>query len=270
LLKERCLYTHVFETHLLKKYKEQTHKGTTPHPFVLVPPLSEQNEFRIGDTFSFGLILFGAVNLQMTYFIHVIQRMGAFGIGKGRSRGNGRLLLQQASESGRVVFSNDGQRMKVEACGQPFFLLPTLDGHMIYPEGEDRIDTVRVSFVTPFRFKHDNRLKHHLPFHLLVRAALRRVAEIYALFGDGEPSLDYSGIVRQAELVRVKESNIEWKNWQRFSQRQNRSMEMGGMVGETVYQGNLAPFMPLLDLSARFHLGKQTSFGFGKLVYKLN
>ena len=43
-------------------------------------------------------------------------------------------------------------------------------------------------------------------------------------------------------------------------------MLMGGIVGTVSYTGDLAEFLPLLRLCETFHLGKQTTFGLGKLT----
>ena len=42
-------------------------------------------------------------------------------------------------------------------------------------------------------------------------------------------------------------------------------MNMGGITGAVTYEGELGEFMSLLDLAAEVHLGKQTTFGLGKV-----
>ena len=42
-------------------------------------------------------------------------------------------------------------------------------------------------------------------------------------------------------------------------------MLMGGMVGNVTYSGDLAEFLPLIRFCEKTHLGKQTSFGLGKI-----
>jgi CRISPR/Cas system endoribonuclease Cas6 (RAMP superfamily) len=43
-------------------------------------------------------------------------------------------------------------------------------------------------------------------------------------------------------------------------------MLMGGMTGEIVYEGNLAEFMGLLRFCEQVHIGKQTTFGLGRIA----
>ena len=40
---------------------------------------------------------------------------------------------------------------------------------------------------------------------------------------------------------------------------------MGGMVGSIIYEGNIGEFIPSIELCEKFHIGKHTSFGLGKI-----
>ena len=119
--------------------------------------------------------------------------------------------------------------------------------------------------VTPLRLKYENRLKADLPFHVMARAMLRRVSSLFNSYGAGEPNLDYSGLVKRAEEIRIVEDNLRWYDWRRFSFRQEQSMLMGGVVGSVTYEGKMGEYMPLIDFCSEVHLGKQTTFGLGKI-----
>ena len=42
-------------------------------------------------------------------------------------------------------------------------------------------------------------------------------------------------------------------------------MLMGGIIGEVSYSGDLTEFLPLVRFCEKVHIGKQTSFGLGKI-----
>jgi CRISPR/Cas system endoribonuclease Cas6 (RAMP superfamily) len=44
-------------------------------------------------------------------------------------------------------------------------------------------------------------------------------------------------------------------------------MQFGGVVGSVAYQGYLSEFLPLMDLAEKLHIGKQSTFGLGKIEY---
>ena len=39
----------------------------------------------------------------------------------------------------------------------------------------------------------------------------------------------------------------------------------GGLVGSVTYEGDLGEYLPLIEFSEKAHLGKNTSFGLGKI-----
>jgi len=125
-------------------------------------------------------------------------------------------------------------------------------------------DKVTLVFQTPLRLKHNNHLTPELQFHVLVRTMLRRAASLLAAFGDGEPELDYSGMVERAQGIRTTGSALKWTDWRRYSFRQDQAMMLGGVTGSITYEGALAEYLPLMNFCAQVHLGKQTTFGLGR------
>jgi len=94
---------------------------------------------------------------------------------------------------------------------------------------------------------------------------LRRIASLFAAYGEGEPPLDYRGLVAKAMQVTVSGADLKWFDWRRYSSRQDQAMLMGGLTGSVTYRGDMAAFLPLLHFCEKTHLGKQTAFGLGKI-----
>ena len=44
---------------------------------------------------------------------------------------------------------------------------------------------------------------------------------------------------------------------------------MGGITGSIVYEGALGEFIPLVEFCRKVHVGKQTTFGLGKIDYEI-
>ena len=122
-----------------------------------------------------------------------------------------------------------------------------------------------VHLLTPDRLKYHNQLQDTLPFHVLIRAARRRISALAESHVDGEPQLDYQGIIKRAQGVEVKGSDCHWTDLTRYSNRQKTAMQIGGITGTVSYQGDLAEFYPLLRFCEKTHLGKQTAFGLGRI-----
>ena len=67
ILKEKCVYSYVFETPppantaMMRKYE------AAPHPFVIEPPPEKRQGYKHGDTITFNLILIGKAEDQRMY-----------------------------------------------------------------------------------------------------------------------------------------------------------------------------------------------------------
>ena len=259
LLKSRCIYTLVFETGLAKPLPEGLHIDAAPHPFVIEPPENEQTDFNPGDAFDFNLILFGEVNHHMPYFIYAFDTMGKIGIGRKIKEQRGCFTLKSVKLDGVQIYRDADQKMILEKGPSQLKL------NSEYLSGSNEITRITLSLKTPLRVKFQNQLTDKLPFHVLVHAMLRRTDALLRCWGDQEPDLDFKGMVSIAKEIQTVESDLHWYDWQRYSQRQDQKMLMGGLIGSVTYQGQLSEFFPLIDFCKKTHIGKQTAFGLGMI-----
>ncbi len=127
--------------------------------------------------------------------------------------------------------------------------------------------TLNLLFLTPTRLKYGERLTPQLEFHILVRNLLRRVSLLSYFHWEEELDFDFKGLIEDSKNVRVLRSDLKWYDWERYSNRQEVRMKMGGFIGPVVFEGDFSPFIPFLFLGEYVHVGKGTSFGLGK--YKI-
>ena len=256
ILRERCLYVQVFEPEVLES--RAARNSAPPHPFVLQPLQETRTRYAKGDGFECGLLLFGEVNRMLPYFIHAFEQMGEIGVGRKLNGERGLFRLEGVASEGRAIYDPaDGRLTDLEAARE-------LTAPVPQPDGDDEL-RVCVQLETPLRFKLEGRLSDGLPFHALVRLMLRRTSSLLEAFGGGEPDLDYRGLVARAQEVRTEAAELKWFDWERYSNRQERGMNLGGLTGFATYAGRLREFMPLLAFCERVHVGKQTSFGLGRI-----
>lgn len=257
LLKQRCVYALVFETPIAADAAKGARIAAQPHPFVIEPPLETETCLSKGAAFNFHLLLFGDTNLNLPYFIYAFEQIGQTGIGKRINGKRGRFTLEEVRTETEPIYSGTDNKLRLgEAFNKISIKAPECSS--------ENLSRLTLHMITPMRLKFENRLKAELPFHILVRAMLRRVSSLFESYGDGEPDLDYRGLVKKAEDVRIVEDHLQWYDWKRYSFRQEQAMLMGGIVGSVTYEGMLGEFMPLVDFCSQVHLGKQTSFGLGK------
>ena len=249
------MYRRVFEA----KAGSGSDPQASTHPFVLEPPLTSRCSFGPGETASCRLLLFGWANDTLPYFVYAFQQMGELGLGRRVDGRRGTFHLAAVTSGGEIMYDSDSGALR------PPSSLPEL---VLQPEqpSDNEIKEISLKIETPLRVKHENKLHAELPFHILVRAMLRRISALSKHFGDGEPPLDYRGMVARAVDVHTTASSIRWLDWKRYSNRQDQAMLMGGIVGSVTYRGRLDEFVPLLRYCEKVHVGKATTFGLGKIM----
>lgn len=253
-LLDRCLYARVFETH------ERGTQAARPHPYVIEPPLDATGSYAAGESLEFGLLLFGKTNDFLMFFLHAAELMGKRGLGKG-AQGRANCALESVcDEQGRRLYRPEDGRLLFEPEPRALRLQPA----PAIPSAE-----VAIRLHTPFRQKSQNRLLDELPFQALTRAMLRRISGLFEHYGDGEPDIDYRGLVARAAQTRTLASELRWRDWERYSNRQQSRMQLGGLVGSVRYADVPAEYLPLLELSQLVHLGKQTTFGLGLMDFHI-
>ncbi len=258
LLAASCGYSFIFEVAKSDPGNslDRPRIAARPHPFVLVPPDLPQRFFEAGDGFNFGLTLFGRANNYLPHVVYAVEQMGVSGLGRGAKNGQGRFRLEAIESQGAVIYDH-----ATKILHQPSNL-PRLGLEPPSPISED---SVGIKLLTPLRLKHQNQLQDDLPFHLLIRTALRRISTLSEAYGGGEPDLDYSGLIRRAEKVETAQSAFRWVDLKRFSNRQKSAMLLGGLEGHATYAGKVGEFLPLLRFCEVTNLGKQTAFGLGRI-----
>lgn len=262
LLKTRCVYVYVFETSPpegtemmgMNKYE------SVPHPFVIEPPAESKRAYNRGDSLNFNLTLAGKGIDYLPYFIYTFEELGKIGIGKGK----GKYKFLSVKDGDDPVYSIEDKVLRNTASKE-------LDVPEDFEPGSDAYsdsgpeDMVTIRFLTPARIKHQRSLAVELEFHVLIRSLLRRLCLLYYFHcGGQEPSWDYKGMIREAERVVIEKDTLRWRDWERYSSRQDVRMKMGGIMGEVTYKGNLKPFTPILKAGGILHVGKGTSFGLGQ------
>ncbi|HUT44228.1 MAG TPA: CRISPR system precrRNA processing endoribonuclease RAMP protein Cas6 [Desulfobacterales bacterium] len=262
LLKYKCIYSHVFETPSSAEDPQDTRIAAPPHPFVIEPPLTTETHFNQDDPFDFQLILFGQSNDYLPYFIYAFEQMGKIGIGKRINGKRAQFTLGNITAKKKKIYTHKDNTLK---SGN---FCHSLKLHKC--KTSKNAQDIKIIIETPLRLKFENRLKADLPFHVLVRAMLRRMSSLFNYYGDGEPDLDYKGMVNKAKEIQIMNPNLHWFDWRRYSRRQDQEMLMGGITGSITYSGHLGEYIPLIELCSKLHIGKQTTFGLGKFGMEMS
>lgn len=257
LLRTQCVYPLIFETPSVRTPRDQRITHTVPHPFVIEPPESTRTDYPKGAEFRFHLILIGEFNAHLPYFIYAMDRMGVLGVGRKINGERGRFVLEQVLFKGREIYAREtGTLTMTDPLEEATVSAP--------PEKNGDIRRMTVTLKTPLRFKDDGKLSADLHFPVFARLLLRRAFSLIHCYDSENAELpDSATLMELAETVKTVSQNTRWRAWERFSQKQQVRMNMDGVTGTVVYEGELGPFLPLARFGEILHVGKQTTFGLG-------
>jgi hypothetical protein len=186
LLAERCIYPAIFETPRATNLSSSGRKriASAPHPYVIEPPEDHKTMYKRGDRLEFVILLFGKANECLPYFIYAFDQMGQMGIGK-RINGKGALFyLEEVAANESVVYSKRVGKILNELPLSDLSVAAGLSDH-------DAEMDITITLITPLRLKYQNSLNADLPFHVLIRAMLRRASSLLAHHDSQEPELDF-------------------------------------------------------------------------------
>ena len=250
LLYRSCIYPYVFETPPDPGVGKLTRYPAAPHPYVLVPD-ARGGAIAAGDTVTLDVTLFGHGARQLPYVIHALNQAGQRGLGRER----GALVLLQVAQA-------DGADWRpIYTPGTDFTPLPAVAP--VAPPVPERL-TLRL--LTPLRLTHEERLvsQDRFRFHLLFSSLLRRISLLTAFHTDTPLETDFAGLTQAARAVELAGARLRWRDWSRYSSRQDQLVQMGGLVGEIDLDGaGLEPFWPYLWLGQWTHAGKGAVMGLG-------
>lgn len=278
LLHETCPYGYVFETPVPAGSEKLRKYESVPRPFVLEPPAETRTEYAPGEAMTAGLVLFGRAIPLFPYFVVALREMGERGIGRGRGRFRlGSISADAPSGADESVTVYDGASGKVLAADATLTGEAAMARALAAWGGAERADAAgaggaaarfRIRFETPTRLKFGDRLQSRPEFHVVVRSLLRRLSSLAYFHHGFDLDLDFRGIIERAGSVRLVADRTEWVDWERYSSRQDERMKMGGLAGAAWYEAppeTWRGFLPLLALAEYAHVGKNVTFGLGRV-----
>lgn len=236
-------------------------------PFVIGPPLDRQTAYPAGESFDFGLTIFGSGLQLFPWAIMALQSAGRQGLGQLVRREDGRVQRGTFTLERVVAFNPlSGESQDVKREGERVVHIPDLP--ITHSQVLERArclpkNHVTLRLLTPLRLVSDGRLVHRLcfvPFFLRLRD---RVQQLWARYGGPEAPFGSPELYEAATDIEVEEDRTRWEDLRSYSQRQGKSLPIGGQVGAVTFGGNLEPLLPLLVWGEVTHCGKDTTKGDG-------
>lgn len=251
-LLSNCPYPAIFApappaVHALQKFSQ------IPVPYIIEPPDWGARQVGAGKAFAFHLVLIGRALRELPLTVLAWRRAFARGVGAGDG----------TAELVRVVHCGDDGEAEIHRPDNG-----TIAPHaqnIALNNDETAPNELTLRFITPLRLQKNG---HALPpekldARTLLMALVRRANLLAEFHADGALVEDFASLLAASGNIQDSK-HLVWRDWTRFSSRQQQKMALGGVVGDWTLSGPLAPFIPFLHLGEWLHVGKEAAFGLGR------
>ncbi len=127
-----------------------------------------------------------------------------------------------------------------------------------------RVSRLRIRFLTPTELKGAGRPD----FGILMSRIRDRIGTLRELYGAGPLDLDFKAFGDRASRVSVTRCDVAPVTSFRTSRATGQRHPLGGFTGICEYEGDLAEFLPYLEIARWTGVGRQTVWGNGEISYE--
>ena len=198
------------------------------------------------ENLDFNLYLFDNVVDDMPYILaSVVKMLKENGLGKNRDI----FEIQDIKCNDKSIF--DGEDFNLNGCEEE-----------IINTNENFSKKIKLKFITPLRIKENNRFaRGDIKLETILKSIKYRLSE---LKNSKDRRLNFEPKYER------KEVNIRFVDFQRYSNRQELKMNIGGIMGEIIYDEIDKQTYQLLKIGEIIGDGKSTVFGLGKIEIENN
>lgn len=273
-MKSACPYGQIFEPSPPPGSDRLALNHDIPRPFVLRPPNGLEARAQPGESLHFDLILIGKALDYLPYFLVTFRELEQQGIGIGRGRYEISQIVQMnghahVAENGHRRTDNNGAIViyssKDQLVRPPPHRLTFEDcRHLAAQRFTNNDQRITIRFLSPTSLKADGKIVSRPEFHHVIKRLRDRINALAHFYCDDTLDVDHKAFGERAEAVRTIHSHVRWEDRDRRSWRTGLSHDMSGFVGEVMYEGEIAEFLPLLILGQYTHVGKYAVWGNGQ------
>lgn len=204
--------------------------------------------FHEGDIVDFDLILFGRMVVYFGQILQAFQYLGYFGMGKNCSHF-------------RIVDIANSRRERIKNGNDVYLdrLNPMSIGDYVTYRKRNVENMGKLVFYTPLALKVQGEYLEKFDISAIIRAIERRLYMLNCYEGIETERRDFTGHIPEQIGQRAEKYSV-----QRYSNRQDQMIRLDGICGDLTIRNIEKQIQELLLAGELIHIGKNTSFGFGR------
>ena len=244
---QACPINHTLYTYMAKKPAYVTGKESIGY---LIECEDYSTDFKKGSCLEFYLILFGESIVYFNLYYQAFCQLGRTGIGKHRSRFCVREV--QNSDGERIIDGNRVDMAKYKMCVLNDYISKRKNELGNLKEG------CTLVFLTPLSMKYQKQYMNKFISEALLQGVARRIQMLNYYIGREARWSDFS------KYPTIRSQTVKKESIKRYSSTQDAEIELRGITGTIRLQDVSEECADYLIAGEITHIGKNTSFGFGK------
>ncbi len=212
--------------------------------------------FEAGDTLDFNLILFGKTIVYFNQYLQALFALGQNGIGKEAAKF---VIIQVKNTKGQPILENSNVYMK-------YYQVETLQSYVDYKmrQIEQNNYPNKIIFLTPLTQKYQGEFLEKFQMEAITKSIQRRLYMLNCFEGNDIQEF----YMEELKIPIITEQSVREIKVKRYSSRQDAKMFLKGIKGEILLQELPEELLELYLAGELVHIGKNTSFGFGRYIMR--
>lgn len=208
--------------------------------------------YEAGDTLEFNLLLFGKTIVYFNQYLQALFALGQNGLGKEKARF---AISQVTNTKGHPIIDETDVYMK-------HYKVETIRTYVDYRMRQiaEQGKPQRMVFITPLTQKYQGEFLQEFQMEAITKSVQRRLYMLNCFEGKDIEAL-YREELEVPVIVSQKANEIKVS---RYSSRQDAKMRLKGIKGEIELDEIPDELLELYFAGELIHIGKNTSFGFGR------
>lgn len=216
-----------------------------------------EEKFKAGDTLQFNLILFGKTIVYFNQYMQALFALGRVGIGRYQAKFQ---IVSVTNTKNHPILDGDNIYME-------YYMILTVENYVRYrfKELEQQGMEGILNFKTPLTVKYKAEWIQEFHMEAILNAIRRRIFMLDCFEGI---ETDMDEIYEMVQIPHIVCQESRFVGIERYSARQDRKMVLRGLEGYAELDHIPIDILPLLLAGELIHIGKNTSFGFGRYRLK--
>lgn len=205
-------------------------------------------KFSLGEELTFQLILFGKNIVYLNQYLQAFTYLGMEGIGKHKSK----YILEYVTNTQRNLL------VKGDVVYKQNYVVQTVAEYVQYRMNSDKKENTIV-FHTPAAVKYKGKMMEQIDIEAVMAAIARRIYILDCFEGIVTDKADIAG-----HIPKVMSQNVYTASVERYSSTHDERIRLHGICGSAIMDQPDEIAKALLYAGELIHIGKNTSFGFGR------